>query len=263
MAESDAIYPSDAVSARKVALVSGAGQRIGRVIAEHLAANGYDLAIHCHSSRAAAEELAAQCAAIGVRAEVFAADLADPAAPERLITAAVQALGPLSLLVNSASLFEPDEFGALDAAQWESHFAVNLKAPVFLAQAFAAQAPAGSSIVNIIDQRVWKLTPQFFSYTLTKSALWTATRTMAQALAPHIRVNAVGPGPTLPNPRQSAADFERQAAAVALEQAVRPQDIAEAVLYLAAARAVTGQMIAVDGGQHLAWRTPDVVGFAE
>ena len=258
MAESDAIYPSDAVSARKVALVSGAGQRIGRVIAEHLAANGYDLAIHCHSSRVAAEELAAQCAAIGVRARVFAADLSDPAAPERLIKEAAQALGPLGLLVNSASLFEPDELGALDVAQWEAHFAVNLKAPVFL-----AQASAGSSIVNIIDQRVWKLTPQFFSYTLTKSALWTATRTMAQALAPHIRVNAVGPGPTLPNPRQSAADFEQQAAAVPLEQAVRPQDIAAAVLYLAAAHAVTGQMIAVDGGQHLAWRTPDVVGFAE
>jgi len=263
MAEFDIISSFDGISPQKVALVSGAGQRIGRVIAERLAAEGYDLAIHCHKSRAAADELATQIRAMGRRAIVVQADLADQTALKSVVETAAQALGPLTLLVNSASLFEPDEFGALDSAKWEAHFAVNLQAPIYLAQAFAAQALAGASIINIIDQRVWKLTPQFFSYTLTKAALWTATQTMAQALAPHIRVNAIGPGPTLANPRQSAADFAKQAAAVPLEQAVRPQDIAEAVLYLAGARAVTGQMIAVDGGQHLAWRTPDVTGFAE
>ena len=263
MAELDIISPFDGILLPKVALVSGAGQRIGRVIAEHLSAAGFDLAIHCHRSRAAADMLAAQIRAMGRRAFVVQADLADRAALSGVVEAAAQALGPLTLLVNSASLFEQDEFGALDTGHWDAHFAVNLQAPVYLAQAFAAQAPAGASIVNIIDQRVWKLTPQFFSYTLTKAALWTATQTMAQALAPHIRVNAIGPGPTLANPRQNAEDFEKQAKAVPLEQAVRPQDIAEAVLYLAGARAVTGQMIAVDGGQHLAWRTPDVIGFAE
>jgi NAD(P)-dependent dehydrogenase (short-subunit alcohol dehydrogenase family) len=263
MSEFTAIPPFDAVSPRKVALVSGAGQRIGRVIAEILAVAGYDLAIHCHKSRAEADVLAEYCSALGRRCVVLQADLANPAAWGPLVEAAAQALGPLTLLVNSASIFERDEFDTLDKSHWEAHFSVNLQAPVFLAQAFAAQAPKGSSIVNIVDQRVWKLTPQFFSYTLTKAALWTATQTMAQALAPHIRVNAVGPGPTLANPRQSDADFARQATAIPLERAILPREIAEAVLYLARAGSVTGQMIAVDGGQHLAWRTPDVVGFAE
>eukprot|EP01037_Dinobryon_pediforme_P013459 gene13459-13574_t len=247
----------------QVAFVTGAGRRIGRTIAVALSAAGYDLAIHCHRSRVAADELAAQIQGAGGRAQVFVADLADTSALPALVEAAATAMGPLTLLVNSASLFEPDEFGALNMPNWEAHFAVNLQAPIFLGQAFAAQAPAGASIVNIIDQRVWKLTPQFFSYTLTKAALWTATQTMAQALAPHIRVNAIGPGPTLANPRQTTADFAVQATSVPLERAVSPDDIAEAVLYLARAKAVTGQMIAVDGGQHLAWQTPDVVGFAE
>ena len=250
------------VTGRGTALVTGAGRRIGAELARHLAAAGYSIALHCHHSRREADEIAGAIRASGGRAEVFVADLSDISALPGLVESAA-GLGPLTLLVNCASLFERDEFGQMSPELWQQHFAVNLTAPVFLAQAFAALAPAGSAIVNIIDQRVWKLTPQFFSYTLAKSALWTATRTMAQALAPHIRVNAVGPGPTLANQRQTEADFAGQVAALPLESAISPADIAEAVLYLAGARSVTGQMIAVDGGQHLAWRTPDVVGIAE
>jgi len=245
-----------------VALITGAGQRIGRAIAEYLSECGYAIAIHYRLSRIEAESLAAQIESNGGRAAIFGGDLAEPACPAALVAAARAQLGPLTLLVNSASLFEQDEFGAVGEL-WAQHLAVNLTAPVFLAQAFAAQAPAGSSIVNIIDQRVWKLTPQFFSYTLSKAALWTATQTMAQALAPHIRVNAVGPGPTLANARQNLQDFNLQVAAVPLQHSIEPREIAEAVIFLARARNVTGQMIAVDGGQHLAWQTPDVVGMAE
>ena len=201
----------------------------------------------------------------GLRATAVCADLADPDAVAALVPAAAASVGPLTLLVNSASEFEPDEMGTLDRARFERHLAVNLTAPVFLAEAFARQLPDGRDgcVINVLDQRVWRPTPRFVSYTLAKSALWTATRTMAQALAPRIRVNAVGPGPTLANPRQSATDFARQAAAVPLGRAADPAEIATAVLYLTEAKSVTGQMIAVDGGQHLAWRTPDVEGIAE
>jgi NAD(P)-dependent dehydrogenase (short-subunit alcohol dehydrogenase family) len=182
-----------------------------------------------------------------------------------LISEAVQALGPLTLLVNNASEFEPDEVETLSQERWDRHFAVNLRAPAFLARDFSHQLPAGEQgcIVNIVDQRVWKLTPQFFSYTLTKAALFTATQTMAQALAPRIRVNAIGPGPTLSNVRQGDEDFAKQSSAVPLGHGGTPDEIADAVLYLAQARSVTGQMIAVDGGQHLAWKTPDVAGIRE
>ena len=167
--------------------------------------------------------------------------------------------------MNSASEFSPDELGTLGLEQWDRHFAVNLRAPVFLARDMARLLPAGQEgcVVNILDQRVWKLTPQFFSYTLTKAALFTATQTMAQALAPRIRVNAVGPGPTLKSVRQAEEDFARQEAAVLLGRGPRPEEIAEAVVFLARAPSVTGQMIAVDGGQHLIGQTPDVTGIEE
>ena len=178
-----------------------------------------------------------------------------------IIAQAGAALGPLTLLVNNASVFEPDDIGSLDEVGWERHFGVNLRAPVFLARDFAAQLPDGvdGAIINVIDQRVWKPTPHFLSYTLSKSALFTATQTMAQALAPRIRVNAVGPGPTLASSRQRRDDFARQGASVPLGHGPSPEEIAETVLFLATARSVTGQMIAVDGGQHLAWQTPDVL----
>jgi NAD(P)-dependent dehydrogenase (short-subunit alcohol dehydrogenase family) len=250
----------------KAALVTGGAQRIGRGIVERLAREGYRIAIHCRQSVDAAENIASRIGAAGGRAVVVKGDLADASAVGRLVDDAVKALGvPLTLLVNNASEFEPDEVETLSQDRWDRHFAVNLRAPAFLARDFARQLPSDreGSIVNIVDQRVWKLTPQFFSYTLTKAALFTATQTMAQALAPRIRVNAIGPGPTLANERQGDEDFNKQARAVLLGHGGTPDEIAEAVVYLAGARSVTGQMIAVDGGQHLAWETPDVAGIKE
>lgn len=247
------------------ALVTGGARRIGRAVVERLAAEGYAVAIHCNGSRDEADTVAALIRRSGGQAAVVQGDLAEAGDVARLVPEAAAALGPLTLLVNNASEFEPDEVGALDPARFDRHMAVNLRAPVFLAQAFAAQAPDGidAVVVNVVDQRVWKLTPQFFSYTLAKSALFTATRTMAQALAPRVRVNAVGPGPTLVGARQDEDDFRRQGEAVLLRRPASPDEIADAILFLARARSVTGQMIAVDGGQHLAWETPDVVGVRE
>ncbi|WP_445504521.1 SDR family oxidoreductase [Microvirga sp. G4-2] len=250
----------------KNVLVTGGAQRIGRSIVERLAREGYGVAIHCRRSTDVADEIAARIGSAGGTAAVVQGDLADASAVDRLIDDAVKALGsPLTLLVNNASEFEPDEVETLSPDRWDRHFAVNLRAPAFLARDFARQLPPDTqgSIVNIVDQRVWKLTPQFFSYTLTKAALFTATQTMAQALAPRIRVNAIGPGPTLANERQGDGDFAKQASAVLLGRGGTPEEIADAVVYLAEARSVTGQMIAVDGGQHLAWETPDVAGIRE
>jgi NAD(P)-dependent dehydrogenase (short-subunit alcohol dehydrogenase family) len=249
----------------RTALVTGGARRIGRAIVERLAAEGYAVAIHCHRSDEEAHVLRHALHTKGRRAEVVAADLADPASCAGLVRDARTAVGALTLLVNNASAFEPDDIHSLDEALWERHFRINLRAPVFLARGFAAQVPASGegAIVNVIDQRVWKLTPHFFSYTLSKSALFTATLTMAQALAPRIRVNAVGPGPTLASSRQRQDDFARQGASMPLGRGPRPEEIAEAVLFLANAKSVTGQMLAVDGGQHLAWETPDVLAAAE
>jgi NAD(P)-dependent dehydrogenase (short-subunit alcohol dehydrogenase family) len=249
----------------RAALVTGGARRIGRALSLALARTGYAVAVHAHRSRAEADSLAAEIATGGGRAAVVLADLADPAAATGLVTQAVAALGPLTLLVNNASIFEDDAVGSLDSAAWDRHFAVNLRAPVFLAEAFAAQAPVDcdACVVNIADQRILKLVPRQFSYTLTKAALHTATIMLAQALAPQVRVNAVAPGPTLASPRQDPAQFAAQAAAVPLGRGPRPEEIADAVLYLATATTVTGETIAVDGGQHLAWKTPDVWGVEE
>jgi len=245
----------------EVALVTGGSRRIGRAIVERLADAGYAVAIHYGGAREEAEALAAELRQRGARAAVIAGDLADPAEVDLIVPAAEAALGPVTLLVNSASIFVADDVRTLDIPSWNRQFSVNLRAPSVLAGAMANRLPEGrnGAIVNIIDQRVWKLTPQYYSYTLTKAALLTATQTMAQALAPRIRVNAVGPGPTLPNARDGAARMEREAAATLLQHKVDATEIAEAVLYLAQARSVTGQMIAVDAGQHLGWRTPDIV----
>jgi len=241
---------------RCAALITGAGRRIGAAIARALAREGYAVVLHAHRSRSEAEGTASEIAAAGGRASIVLADLADGVALAGLVPAAA-AFGPLTLLVNNASLFEEDDITTLDRAAFERTMAVNLSAPLFLAQAFAAQAAAGASIVNVVDQRVLKPTPRFFSYTLSKSALANATLTLAQALAPNVRVNAVAPGPTLPSPRQSPAQFAAQAASVPLKRGPTPEDIAAAVVYLAGAASVTGTVIAVDGGQHIAWRTLD------
>jgi NAD(P)-dependent dehydrogenase (short-subunit alcohol dehydrogenase family) len=241
------------------ALVTGAARRVGRALAIAAGQAGYDVLIHHHASPGEAEETANAVRQGGRRAKTCAADLTGYDVGARLIG---EAPGALTLLVNCASLFEADEIGTLTAESLEAHLATNLCAPVLLAQAFAAALPPEREglIVNITDQRVWRLTPRYFSYTLSKAALWTATRTLAQALAPRIRVNAIGPGPTLASVHQSAEEFAAEAAAVPLGHGADPGQIAQALRYLIDAPSVTGQMIAVDGGQHLAWRTPDVVG---
>ena len=243
---------------RGAALVTGAGRRIGRAIALRLAEAGFDIAVHYRSDPDSADEVVQAVQAMGRRAVALRADLTDEPAARRLIPEAVAALGPLTVLVNSASAFEDDRAGALGRETWDLHFETNLRAPLVLAEAFAEQAGEGASIVNILDQRVWKPTPRFFSYGLSKSALWTATQMLAQAWAPRIRVNGVGPGPTLASIHQNPATFAAEASGTLLGHAVEPAEIADAVLYLVDARSVTGQMIAVDSGQHLGWRTPDV-----
>jgi NAD(P)-dependent dehydrogenase (short-subunit alcohol dehydrogenase family) len=249
--------PDSHTDESRAALVTGGARRIGRAVTLELARAGYAVALHANRSRREAEALAGEIAAAGGRAAVVSGDLADAAAVRGLIPAAVAAVGPLALLVNSAAGFDPDEIETLQRARLERAFAVNLAAPLFLAQAFALQARPGAAVVNITDQRVFRPTPRFFSYSLSKSALHTATITLAQALAPKVRVNAVAPGPTLPSPRQSDAQFAEQAAVLPLQRGPTPEDIAAAVLYLAEARSVTGVTIPVDGGQHIAWRTPD------
>jgi NAD(P)-dependent dehydrogenase (short-subunit alcohol dehydrogenase family) len=250
------------VAERKVALVTGGAKRVGAAIVQALAQQGYAVVIHCNQSRAEAEALGGALQAAGSKAAVVAADLADPAVTAGLIAAAARHFGPPTLLVNNASLFIADTLATFDVLTWNRQFSVNLRAPSVLAKDFAALLPEEETgaIINIIDHRVWKLTPQFYSYTLTKAALFAATQTMAQALAPRIRVNGVGPGPVLPNVHDGAALFLKEAAGTPLGRAVDPEEIAAAVVYLAAAKAVTGQMIAVDSGQHIGWRTPDVVG---
>lgn len=241
-------------------MVTGAGKRIGRDVALRLGREGFAVAVHYGASRSEAEAVAQAIRAAGGQAATVNADLAEPEALGGLARDAARKIGPLTLLVNSAAIFEGDGVDALDLALWRRQFAINLEAPVFLAAAFAKALPDGveGAIVNVIDHRVLRLNPRNLSYTLSKSALWTATQTLAQALAPHIRVNAIGPGPTYPNARDGAAGLAFEAKGVPLQRRVSGEDIADAVVYLAGARAVTGQLIAVDAGQHLGWRTPDV-----
>ena len=254
------------------ALVTGAGKRIGRALALYLAERGHDVAVHYATSRTEADETVADIVAIGRNAVALQADLTDEAQVQSLIPRAAAALGgPLTVLINNASIFEYDNIVTATRATWDRHFESNLRAPFVLTQAFAAQAPAALTdangealstalIVNLIDQRVLKLTPEFMTYSLAKQALWALTRTAAQALAPHIRVNAIGPGPTVQGTRQSAHHFARQRAATVLGRGAAPDDIAAALGFFLDSSAVTGQIIAVDGGQHLAWATPDVLG---
>lgn len=253
-------------SDRPVVLVTGGAKRIGKAIAEDLAANGFSVAIHCNRSRVEGEDLLAAIQAQGGTGCVVESDLADSSAVRRLIPDVERQIGPVQLLINNASIFQEDGIGNLaDDAVWDRHFAVHVKTPVLLADAMAAQLPAGLEglIVNIIDQRVWKLTPNFLSYTLSKSALWTATQTLAQALAPRIRVNAIGPGPSMPSDRQDQADFNQQVSTLLLERGPELTEFGRTIRYLWQTRSITGQMIALDGGQHLAWKTADAIGIAE
>ncbi|SCY16300.1 SDR family oxidoreductase [Paracoccus tibetensis] len=251
------------------ALVTGAGQRIGRALALRLAERGYDVAVHYSSSEEGALQTVSEIRKLGRHAEAIQADLLDEADTNSLVREACRAVGKLSVLVNNASIFEEDSFMTTTRTSWERHMRSNLWAPFVLMQGFAAQVPGAADdgeplaqglIVNMIDQRVLKLTPHFTTYTLAKSALWTLTRTAAQALAPQVRVNAIGPGPTLKGARQTQEDFLRQRSATVLKRGADTYDVSAALDYLLQARAVTGQLICPDGGQHLAWETPDVVG---
>lgn len=237
------------------ALVTGAGRRIGRAIALDLARHGWAVAVHYNSAAAEAQAVVEEICAAGGRAVACGADLRDEAAVEALVPRAAAALGPLGLLVNNASPFEHDTALGVTRASWDLHLEVNLRAPFVLTQGFARQLPkdANGCVINMLDQRVWNLTPYFVSYTVSKSALWTLTRTLALALAPRIRVNGIGPGPTLPSARQTEAQFERQCRMMPLGRGTSPEEICDAVRFILAAPAMTGQMIALDGGQHLGW----------
>ena len=244
----------------RVAFVTGAARRIGRAIVEDLAANGWRVAIHYNRSRNDAERLAAEITAAGGRALPVQADLGDAGALPAAIAAATEALGPPSLLVNNASMFESDRGGALERERFDRQMAVNLTAPIFLTEAFAAALPAAveGNVVNIIDQSVWKPTPRHFSYQLSKVALWEATRMLAQSLAPRIRVNAIAPGPTLRHAAQTDAEFAARLETVLLRRGPELAEFGRTIRYFVENRSVTGQMIGLDGGQHLAWETPDV-----
>ncbi len=248
------------MESQQTALITGAANRIGRAIALDLGRAGWKVAVHFNTSEQDAAQTVNDINAAGGKAVGLQADLSDLDAARSLLPACSEALGAPTCLVNNASLFEHDDISTLDADSFHRHLQVNLRAPVFLAQAFAANLPDGMEgvIINLLDQRVWKLTPDFFSYTLSKSALWSATRTLAQGLAPDVRVNAIGPGPTLANSRQTDEAFERQQKSTLLQRGAGLDEICAAVRFILDAPSMTGQMIALDGGQHLAWRTPDI-----
>lgn len=249
----------------QTALVTGAGKRIGRQIAVDLAAAGWAVGVHYSSSRDEASKVVDEITLGGGKAVAIKGDLSEPDSAAKIIAETVEQIGPLTLLVNNASLFERDAITDVSVEGWDNHLDINVRGPVFLAQGFAAQLPEGQkgNIVNVIDQRVWRLTPDFFSYTISKSALWTATQTLAQALAPQIRVNAIGPGPALPSSRMSMTEFEKQCQLMPLEVGTSPEEISSALAFILSAPAMTGQMIALDGGQHLGWKTPDFTEVSE
>jgi NAD(P)-dependent dehydrogenase (short-subunit alcohol dehydrogenase family) len=254
------------------ALVTGAGKRLGRAMALYLAQRGHDVAVHYAASKVEAEATAAEIRALGRRAECFQADLLVERQVQALIPTVTAALGPLTVLVNNASIFEYDRIDTATRQSWDRHIESNLRAPYVLTQAFARQCPPATTddqgeplaqglIVNMIDQRILKLTPEFSTYTIAKMGLWALTRTAAQGLAPHVRVNAIGPGPTLIGTRQKAEHFARQRASTILGRGANSKDITAALGFFLDSPGVTGQFIAVDGGQHLGWKTPDVLGL--
>ncbi|MEM1398628.1 MAG: SDR family oxidoreductase [Pseudomonadota bacterium] len=253
---------SDREFAVKTALVTGAGKRIGKAIALDLADNGWNVAVHYNSSAGEAEEVANLVREKGVSSMTVGADLSDEANVLPVIPEVTASLGPLTLLVNSASLFEHDSIETSTRQGWDAHMETNLRAPIALSKAFAAQAPdkatngAASCVINLLDQRVWNLTPFFMSYTISKYALWGATQTLALSLAPNIRVNGIGPGPTIKSSRQTDEHFRSQYESIPLERSTDPSEICTAVRFILDSPSMTGQMVAMDGGEHLAWAQP-------
>ena len=250
----------------RAALVTGAGRRIGRAIALALASDGFAVALHCHQSADETGTLRDEIRSAGGSAEVLRANLGSEVETQALANQAADVVGPIGVLINNASLFERDE--ALDATResWDAHMAVNLRAPFVLTQAIARALPADETgvVINLLDQRVWNMSPHFVSYSVSKYALWGLTQSLALALAPRIRVNGIGPGPALPSARQTQDQFDAQCASLPLRRGTDPDEIAAAVSFIIATPAMTGQMIALDGGQHLAWRhTPDAPGLVE
>ncbi len=260
------------MSARPRALVTGGAKRLGRAMALYLGERGFDVAVHYNASEREANEVVARVRQMGPAAKSLSADLLDETEVQALLPRAAEALGgPLTLLVNNASIFEYDNIWAATRQSWDRHLESNLRAPFVLTQAFARQVPeplsdeagepeAQGLVVNMIDMRVRKLTPEFTTYTIAKMGLWAFTRTAAQALGPKARVNAIGPGPTMRGSRQSEDHFRRQRAVTVLKRGADPKGICQALGYLIDARSVTGQLLCVDGGQHLVWQTPDAMG---
>jgi NAD(P)-dependent dehydrogenase (short-subunit alcohol dehydrogenase family) len=239
----------------KTVLITGGAKRIGRALALDLASHGYDIALHCNNSQKDAEKLASEITASGQRACVITGDLSNEDDTHRLMGDAEDKLGPIGVLINNASTFEYDDVSTATRESWDLHMETNLRAPFVLSQHFAEQLPDASQgvIINLIDQRVWNLNQHFMTYTLSKAGLWTLTQTLALALAPKIRVNAIGPGPALPSSRQTQEVFDAQCAKTPLKKGTNPQEICDAVRFFLAAPSITGQMLALDGGQHLDW----------
>jgi len=255
----------------KRALVTGAAKRLGRAMALTLAERGFDVAVHFSTSKNAAVDVKNEIMSLGQRAVTLQADLLIEKETEQLVARAQDALGgELSVLINNASIFEHDTLESATRESWDLHLGSNLRAPFVLTQAFAKMAPepdydgngepgAQALVVNMYEQRVQKLTPGFMTYTIAKMGLWAFTQTAAQALAPNVRVNAIAPGPTMIGSRQSETHFNRQRANTILQRGANAEDVTRALRYLLNAPAVTGQLLVVDGGQHLGWKTPDIV----
>ncbi|MBM1220386.1 SDR family oxidoreductase [Ponticoccus sp. SC2-23] len=258
----------------KRALVTGAGARIGQAIAVYLGQRGFDVAVHYASSDEGARITAGAIEAAGQKAALLQADLLSEEATQDLVPRAAEALGgPISVLVNNASIFEYDTVHSATRDSWDRHIGSNLRAPFVLTQALAAQVPepliddrgeplAQGLVINMLDQKINKLTPEHMTYTIAKMGLWAFTRTGAQGLAPNVRMNAIGPGPTLQGARQPDHHFAGQRSSTILQRGSNLDDITAAVGYLLDAPAVTGQCLSIDGGQHLIWQTPDEMGVS-
>lgn len=243
-------------------LITGAAQRIGRALALDFARSGFDICVHYHHSGQEAQTLANEIHQLGQKAYLVCADLSKEDEVQQIFPTLLEQVKTISVLINNASTFKYDKVNSATRESWDYHLEPNLRAPFLLSQVFAEQTELGL-IINLIDQRVWNLTPHYITYTLSKYGLWGLTQTMALALAPRIRVNAIGPGPTLRNVHQSEEQFAQQCRNTPLQRGASLGEICAAARFFVEAPSVTGQMIAVDGGQHLGWSMPKDVSERE